>query len=140
MNFSCARILTISSFSLDPGVSTCAWPARDALRIRVSRSAIGSVIALIRSPLPTTLRDPGDEAPERHLPETDPAQAELPEVPARAPADVAAVVPPHLELRGPAGLDYQAYLSHALRVPSSPSRPRPGRCGRAPLRSGCIPS
>src|SRR2546423_1850513 len=121
MNFSCARILTISSFSFDPGVSTCSCPARDALRTRVSRSAMGSVIALIRSPLPATLRDAGNQAPERHLPEADPAQAELPEVAARPPADVAAVVLPHLELRGPPGLDYQAYLSHALRVPSSPS-------------------
>src|SRR4051812_34834887 len=108
--------------------------------MRVSRSAIGSVIALIGSPLPATLRDAGDEAPKRHLPQADPAQAELPEIAARAPADVAAVVLPHLELCGAAGLDYKAYLSYALRVPSSPSRRRPGRCARAPLRSDCIRS
>src|SRR6185295_13847565 len=87
----------ISAFSRDAGMSTRVCFALTALRRRVSMSAIGSVISLF---LPTTLCHPGDVALERQLAEAEAAQRELPHVGARAPAQLAPVAEPDLELGG----------------------------------------
>src|SRR2546425_12316570 len=84
-------------FSFEAGMSTFSCSARLAFRIRVSMSAIGSVMD-IGSLLPARLDDAGDFAPEGQLPKTQPAQLELAEVAARPAAQLAAVVGPRPEL------------------------------------------
>src|SRR5436190_6470406 len=76
-------------FSFDAGmavVTCCAWLA---LRIRVSMSAIGSVIVMACSeqgdPSPRCLHDAGDLAGVGHLAQADPAQTEAAVDGARAP-------------------------------------------------------
>src|SRR3954468_173989 len=93
-------------------MSTRVCFAVTAFRIRVSMSAIGSVISLFafgyrplsavsvqRSALPAALGDAGDVALERQLAEAQAAQRELPHVGPRTSAQVAAVAQPHLVLR-----------------------------------------
>src|SRR5438094_5203337 len=103
----------ISAFSRDPGMSTRVCLAVTALRIRVSISAIGSVITLsLQSTVdnrqstvsqqvtsPATLRHARDVALERELAEAEAAERELPHVCARAAAQVAAAAQPDLVLR-----------------------------------------
>src|SRR4051794_34022431 len=101
----------MSALIRDAGMSTRVRLAITAFRIRVSMSAIGSVIesqpsscfvlrtsCLVPS-LPAAFRDTGDVALERQLPEAQAAQRKLPHVGARAPAQVAAVPKPDLEFR-----------------------------------------
>src|SRR5262245_17804575 len=100
MNFSCTRILHTSSFRFEAGHSTFSCRARTAVRMRVSRSAIGSVMDDIPDlSLPARLGDARDHPPVRHLAQADPAEAELAEIAPRPPADVAALVGAHGELR-----------------------------------------
>src|SRR6185369_1501416 len=83
-------------------MSTRWWRACTALRIRVSMSAIGSVMCLpsphlvpsVATGLPTALDDAGDLAPQRQLAEAQPAQRELPQVGPRTAALAAAVAVP----------------------------------------------
>src|SRR5437763_7927816 len=91
------RIRATSILNFEAGMSTLSWSADKPLRMRVRRSAIGSVIDMS---LPARLRQARDVALVRELPQADPAQAELAEVRARAPAALAAVVVACLELRG----------------------------------------
>src|SRR5436190_16356313 len=86
-----------SILNLEAGISTVSWSADKPLRMRVRRSAIGSVIDMR---LPARLRQAGDVALVRELPQADPAEAELAEVRPRAPAALAAVVVACLELCG----------------------------------------
>src|SRR5829696_8469109 len=66
-----------SSFlSVDDGISTVSWAAMIPLRMRVRKSAMGSVMLMPR-PLPARLGHAGDVALVGHLPQADPAQAEL---------------------------------------------------------------
>src|SRR5215467_13033396 len=100
---SSCRMRAISAFNREDGMSTRVCLALTALRIRVSMSAIGSVISLffsiwVTSRSPAALGDSGHVAFERELPETETAQRELPHVRARAPAQVAAVPQPDLVL------------------------------------------
>src|SRR6187551_879600 len=98
----------------DVGISAVSCIALLALRILVSMSAIGSVsISLL---LPAALRHAGDGALMRELAQADPAQAELLEDRARAPAAVAARVLAHLEALLALLLDDERGLGHALRV------------------------
>src|SRR5919106_296991 len=97
------------SLILDAGITTSSCMADDALRIRVSMSAIGSVID-IRSP--TRLRDPGDLAVVGHLPETQAAQTEPPVDRTGPPASLASRVGAHLELGLAIRLLAQSLLSH----------------------------
>src|SRR5579884_3873363 len=90
----------ISTFIFELGISTRSCSALLALRMRVSMSAIGSVSTSFL--LPTGLRHAGDGALVRELAQADPAEAELAEHRARAPAAVAACVVAHLELLRPA--------------------------------------
>src|SRR5437762_834810 len=96
----------MSFFSLDAGMSTVVCDAWIPLRIRVRKSAIGSVIDIERSP--TALRHAGDVAVVRELAQADAAHAELAEHRTRAPAATATGVLTGLELR-------TACLAHALR-------------------------
>src|ERR1700757_4841494 len=65
----------------DDGICTFALRERIALRMRVSISAIGSVISS-----PARLHDARDVAPERQLTEAHTAEPELPHERARPPA------------------------------------------------------
>src|SRR3954447_21910426 len=76
----------ISRLRLDDGMSTSSWEAMIPLRMRVRKSAMGSVwdirkrllVASGRAVgLPRGLRHPGDEAVVGQLAQADPAQAEL---------------------------------------------------------------
>src|SRR5438128_12606501 len=71
------RISAIRTLSREAGMSTFSYSARLALRIRVSRSAIGSI--RIR-PLPARLQDARNLALARQLAETEAPLPELPEV------------------------------------------------------------
>src|SRR5438477_12735245 len=96
----------ISALSRDAGISTRVCLAITAFRIRVSISAIGSVISsnlrvskLVLTHLPTALCHPGHVSLERGFSETEPAQSELPHVRARAAAQVTPVTQPNLVFR-----------------------------------------
>src|SRR5205809_2805218 len=92
----------MSALMRDAGMSTRVCLAVTALRIRVSISAIGSVISqlsTIKSQLPAALGDAGDVTLERELAEAQAAQRELPHVGARTAAQAAAVAQPDLVLR-----------------------------------------
>src|SRR3954454_19411870 len=78
-----------STLSFDDGTSTVSCAAVMPLRIRVRKSAMGSVIDMR---LPARLRHAGDVPVVRELAEADPAQAELAVDGARAPAATAAGV------------------------------------------------
>src|SRR3954467_1240593 len=86
----------ISRLSLDDGISTVSCAAMIPLRIRVRKSAMGSVIDMA---LPARLRPAGDVAVVGHLPQADATEAEL-AVDGAGPATTAAArVGPRLVLR-----------------------------------------
>src|SRR5205085_1429336 len=73
------------------GISTAGRSMRLALRMRVSMSAIGSVImAWVPFRSPARLAHAGDQAAAGHVPETDAADAELAVDGPRPPAQLAA--------------------------------------------------
>src|SRR3954453_253880 len=86
-----------AALNFEAGMSTSSWSARNPLRMRVRKSAIGSVIDMW---LPARLRESGDVTLVGHLAQADPAEAELAEVGARAAAPLAAIVVAGLVLRG----------------------------------------
>src|SRR3954454_19639927 len=79
----------ISALKFEAGISTESRSAWRPFLTRVRKSAIGSVIDISS---PARLRHAGDHALVLDLADTDPAQAELPEIRARATAPLAAVV------------------------------------------------
>src|SRR5215210_1393317 len=92
-----------SSLSRETGTSSRSCFARWALRIRVSRSAMGSVM-LIESfspsrPLPARLDHAGQIALQRQIPQVDATQPELAVDTARAATDPAPVAVADLELQ-----------------------------------------
>src|SRR5487761_2458874 len=99
MNPSRSRILARFSFNFELGILTLSNMAAFALRMRVSMSAMGSVI-VIAVLLPTCLRHAGDLAGVDHLPQADPAQTELAVHRARTSAALATGIGPRRELRG----------------------------------------
>src|SRR5918998_3051845 len=102
-----------SSFlSLDDGISTVSCAAMMPLRIRVRKSAMGSVIDICPSPLPARLGHARDVALVGHLAQADPAQAELAVDGTRAAALAAARVRAGLELRGSSRADDLGCLGH----------------------------
>src|SRR3954470_7288992 len=103
----------ISAFRRDAGTSTSSWAAVMPLRIRVRKSAIGSVIDM-RSP--ARLRHAGDEALMRQLSQAHAAQPELAVHRARAPAAPAAAVRPRRVLRGARRAHLLGCLGHELRI------------------------
>src|SRR3954452_14084039 len=72
-------------------MTTSSCPACSPFRMRVRKSAIGSVIDIALD-LPARLRHAGDQALVRELAQADPAEAELAQIRTRTPAALAAVV------------------------------------------------
>src|ERR1700683_5291725 len=97
MNPSPFRTPARCSLRLEWGISARSWRASAALRMRVSMSAIGSVI--IGSP--ARLDHAGDLAPEREHAKANTAKLELPVVAPAATANLAAAAVTHRELRSP---------------------------------------
>src|SRR3954454_25021385 len=95
---SSSRMRAISLRMPELGIETLSCSAWLALRMRVSMSAIGSVIIWCS---PTALRHSGDHALVCELAQADPADAELAVVRARAAAARASVVVADLVLGGP---------------------------------------
>src|SRR5262245_7916990 len=115
MKPSSLRMRAISRFVREAGTTTSVWRARDAFRTRVSMSAIGSEM-FIRF-LPARLRDARQLAQERSLPEADAAEREPSHEGARPAAHGAAVIRPHLVLRGPGRLGDHRLLGHGFSSP-----------------------
>src|SRR5919112_4781765 len=88
----------ISALKVEAGISTSSRSACSPFRMRVRKSAMGSVIDMW---LPARLREAGDHSLVRDLAHADAAEAELAQVGARPSAPLAAVVVPCLVL-GPA--------------------------------------
>src|SRR5271156_1511242 len=84
----------MASFSFEAPTPTVALPADCALRMRVRRSAIGSVMLIVRAS-PARLGKARNLAAVRGLAKLRARQAELAVYPARAPGDRAAVALPH---------------------------------------------
>src|SRR5512134_3817886 len=88
----------MASFTFDDGIATTACSTICALRMRVSMSAIGSVMLMLHltclGRLPAGLHDARHLAAHREFPQLVAGKAELAEVPARAARDRAAVAQP----------------------------------------------
>src|SRR5881296_3611543 len=102
-------------------MSTVALRAAVALRMRVRKSAIGSV-SIAASP--ARLHQARDLPATHQIPQAESAHAEAAVERPRAAAQRAAVVGAHLELRRARGLHHETRLRH------TPSRP-PIRLGTA---------
>src|SRR5687767_4855671 len=87
INPSCSRIRTTSVLILLPEISRESWYALLAFRMRVRRSAIGSVVYAIVCLLPARLGHAGKKSPVRLLSEADSTDSVLAEYGPRAPAD-----------------------------------------------------
>src|SRR3712207_2860525 len=88
-----------ASLSFEEGMRTSSCIATLALRMRVSMSAMGSVIVMsVPPPLPARLGDARDLPGVGHVAEADAAEAELAVDGLRSPAAPAARVAAHLEL------------------------------------------
>src|SRR5690348_3142913 len=92
-----------------------------ALRMRVSMSAMGSVI--MKSP--ARLLHSGNQSIQRHVPETQPAQLELAVYGAGPAAQLAAPLAPAREFRLPVRLFDFRFARHELVTPSCLSVRRP---------------
>src|SRR5579859_5211117 len=114
----------IATFILEDGICTRVCRAIMPLRMRVSISAIGSVMFIAQTllaALPARLRHARQLATERQLAEADAANAELAHVGAGPAADVAAVVLLHAKLGLALGFDNHRDLRH--RCPLQGERP-----------------
>src|SRR5437867_6598739 len=117
------RIEAIASFMCECGISTRGCRERTAFRMRVSMSAIGSVMASsFPLGLPAGLRDAGNHPLQRQVPEADPAHLELAQEPSRPAAALAAI----------AVADSVFLLLERLRHPGR----RRHRASRLPSRAG----
>src|ERR1035437_3346424 len=103
------------SFNLEPGIFTVSKWAVLAFRMRVSMSAMGSVMVIGRLlPSPAGLGHAGDLAGVHHHTQADAAQAELAVDGLRPPAPPAPGVPAYLELRCALLLLDQSLLRHGV--------------------------
>src|SRR5512134_3336692 len=84
----------MASFTFEAGMNTLTFSVACALRMRVSMSAMGSLM-LMSSLLPARLDHAGDLAAHRDLADLVAREAELAESAARAARDRAAVAQPH---------------------------------------------
>src|SRR5687767_6602134 len=100
----------ISAFTPEAGMCTSSWAAWIPLRIRVKKSAMGSVIDM-RSP--AALGHARDEALVGHIAQADAAQAELAVHGTRPAALAAARVAAHLVLRCAVGGNDLGGLGHS---------------------------
>src|SRR4051794_13924695 len=107
------RMRAISTLSLLEGIRAFSCAAWIALRIRVKKSAMGSVMDIVRY-LPAALRHPGDVTVMRELAQADSADAELAVDGPGAAAPAAAGVFTGLVLRGARLADALRGLRHAL--------------------------
>jgi hypothetical protein len=95
MKPSSTRTCATRCFIFDDGIWTFAFRAVMPLRMRVSISAIGSVMGMS---LPARLHDAGDVSAQRELAEAEAAEVELAHVRTAAAAHGAAVANAHLPL------------------------------------------
>src|ERR1700728_399963 len=109
-----------SIFSFEDGISTRECFAVEPFRMRVNKSAMGSVVIL--PSLPTCLYHAGNFSLERVAAETDAAQFELAQKTARASADAAAVALADLEFQLPLHFRELTGTRHASLVSLSPER------------------
>src|SRR5262245_59481494 len=100
------------TLSLEAGMTTDFARRRVALRMRVRRTATGSVIIGVAPRLPGGLAHAGDLAEQRLLPQADAADAELAVHGARTAAQRAAPDDARSELRRLPGLDDETLLCH----------------------------
>src|SRR5215210_452750 len=109
-----ARMRATSALKREAGSSTSSCSATRALRMRVSRSAIGSVTVMRsrRGALPARLGQAGDVALAGHLAQADAAEAELAQVGTRPTTAPAAVVVARLVLLLPLSPDELGGLGH----------------------------
>src|SRR4051794_11494782 len=109
-----------ASFSLEDGIRTLSCMATLALRIRVSMSAMGSVMVIRCGPLPSPagLGDAGQLAGVGQNSNADAAEPELAVHRARPAATPATGVGAHLELRLALLLLDKCLLCHQLCCPS----------------------
>src|SRR5262249_54423753 len=110
---------TMASLRRDQGTSTCSLRAPLALRIRVSRSAIGSVIDMGVPRLPTRLGEPGDLPLARQIAQAEPTHLEATIEGPRPPAERAPIVLAHGEFRRSLCFHAQTGLGHEA-VPPKP--------------------
>src|SRR3990172_257771 len=109
----------MAAFIFELGIETEACPASSPLRMRVSRSAIGSVTLIdYASPrLPRRLGHAGEVPLQGLFPEADAAQLKAAHIAARAAAHAAAVT--HLNLVFAAGFaNHNRRLCHLLPLPA----------------------
>src|ERR671933_1296807 len=105
------------------GISTSSFAAMMPLRMRVRKSAMGSVIDMA---LPARLRHAGDEALVRELAQADAADPELAVHGPRTPAAAAARMGARGELRRARGAHPLGCLGHvAVLAPKRGKGPRP---------------
>src|ERR1700733_13954286 len=117
--------------SLEPGIFTVSNWAELALRIRVSMSAMGSVMVMTPPPSPARLRHAGHLAGVDHRAEADSTQPELAEDRLGTAASLAPGVPPDLELRYTLLLLDECLLCHvAYRVSCRNGKPNALRNAR----------
>src|SRR5215207_1852702 len=129
--YPCSRRIRASSFlSFEDGISTVSCAAMIPLRIRVRKSAMGSVMLMPRR-LPARLGHAGDVALVRELAQADAAEPELLVHRARPAALAAARVSASLVLRRPRGADDLGGLGHVV---GSLLFLRPRRPGRSRTR------
>src|SRR5882724_9050218 len=93
------RIRATSAFSFEVGISTRAWRALAALRIRVSKSEIGSVCIVVFRRLPAGLHHAGNFPAQRVGSKTNAAHLKFSQVTARPAAQAATVAYANLELQ-----------------------------------------
>src|SRR3990170_247582 len=99
----------ISAFIFECGITTVSCRAIPALRMRVKKSAMGSLTLIT---LPTRLHYTGDLPLVRQLSQADPAQTELPVIAVRPATPLAPVVLPDLELLRLPLLHQQRFSRH----------------------------
>src|SRR5579875_1752786 len=139
MEPSFSKIAASASFSLEPGIFTVSNCAELALRIRVSMSAIGSVIVTAPPPSPARLGHAGHLSGVNHRPKADPAQAELAEDRLGSTAPLASRVRPDLVLGDPLLLLDECLLCHfAYRVSCRKGKPKACRKARPPSSSFAV--
>src|SRR5580704_8813316 len=109
-----------SIFSFEEGMSTRECFAREPFRIRVNKSAMGSVVIL--PSLPASLHHAGNFSPERVAAETDAAHFKLAEKSARTSADAATVPLADLVLQLPLHLRELTGTRHAFSLSLRPER------------------
>src|SRR5262245_23916957 len=131
MNPSSLRSSTMRIFSLEDGMSTFSCSARLALRMRVSRSAMGSLFMIAS---PARLDHARHLALEGQLPEAQTAELELPQVAARASTQLTAAIGATGELRGALRLHDERGLGHS----GASSLNGMPRCVRSALASSSV--